>query len=467
MEENRFSKRVYFLFGNQPFEIEEEVTKIVNRLLSEEERTLSLFSYRTGDFFSQDKRGSSKLANDFRLTCETVSYFSCNRVIVLRDIQTIPSKKPPTASLEKTLQEVSLVKTSPNADADWFDADSLAQRLETHHHMTGMHIVREIECYANGTYFLDLVPEYRNRLVYRKKGKGQQAVEIAEFLRSKTKKNLLFERPLGETPVRFANNAEIVALIKRCIASPPKRTFFIVTANIKNIKEVNRELVKLLTDKAKTIKKTISYDDFRPVSWIVTQARNRNLTIDAPTADLLIEIAGTDFSILNMELDKLSILFPAGSEITPKLLMENAGHSKRFTIFRAAEFLLKRDLRNALQCIEQIVGENAADAIGLYALIVSQFRRVLKIAWLMEAGYGDRPIIDRLKLNPWVARQSIKHIRNFTVRELENIVVHLAKLDLQVKYAAKDVLIVLENICFQICRGDLTAKTYLDRSWCP
>ena len=467
MGNNQPSHRVFFIFGNQSFEIDCEVQNVVNSFLSKEEQTHSLFTFRVRDFFDSDKNRSAKIIGNFRSTCETVSFFPSDKVIVLHDIQAIPSKKTPVDSLKKTLKEIHLVKTSPDLDAEWFDADSLAEQLETHHHITGMHIVREIECYANKTYFLDLVPEYRNRLVYRKKGTGRQAVEIAEFLRSKIKRNLLFERPANETPIRFGDNARGIALIKGCIESSPHRVVFIVTANIRNIREVNSELANVLQKKAKIIKKTVSYDDFRPISWIITQARSKGVIIDAPTADLLIEIAGTNFSVLNMELEKLSILFPAGSEITPKLLMENISYSRRFTIFRAAEFLLRKDLRNTLECIEQIIGESTSDAIALYALIVSGFRRILRMAWLMEAGYTDKSIIDRLKLNPWAAKQSIKHIRNFTTQELENIVVHLAKLDLQVKYAAKDVLILLENICFQVCQGTLVSQNHLDRSWCP
>ena len=467
MNENLSVPQIHFIFGNQTFEIEAETKKIADTIVTKEEQSHSLFSFRTSDFFDQDRSKSSKVIGNFQSSCEIVSFFSSNTVIVLNDIQAIPSRKSPAAGIEKSLKGINLVKMAPDIDADWFDADSLTEQLETHHHITGRHIVREIECYANQTYFLDLVPEYRHRLVYRKKGKGQEAVEIAEFFKSKIKKRLLFERPVDDLPTPFASGSKAIDVIKRCIESPPRTVYLIVTANIKKMGEVNREVADLLQKKARVVQKTIANDSFRPLSWVMTQAQGKNLMMNAPTADLLMEVAGTDLAVLNMELDKLSILLPAGSTITPELLIKNICHSKRFTIFRAAEFLLKKDLRRALECVEQIVGENVSSVVSLFSLIVSQFRRVLKMAWLLEAGFEERRIAGKMKLHPWVAKQSIGHLRNFTTQELENIVVHLAKLDLQVKYAAKDAPIILENACFQICQGSFASKDYLDRSWCP
>ncbi len=458
---------LYFIFGNQSFELKAEVKKIVNELLTSEEQEHSLFRYSANDFFGQDRKRAAQILSDFRSTCETISFFASKTVIVLQDVQAIPSQKSPIDTLETKLKEINLVKLSGELKDEWVDADSLTEQLETHHHITGNQIVREIECYPQKTFYLNLIPEFHNRLIYRKKGKGQDALEIAEFLKSKIKGKLLFNRPTSESPISQTDHAEPIAVIKHCVESVPSHVVLITTANIKNLKEVNKEIGELLQKNAISIKKTISYDNFRPISWVIGQVKNKQLVINTPTADLLIEVAGTDFNILDMELDKLSILLPAGTEVTPKVLMKSITQSRRYTIFRAAEFLLKRDLRNALECVEQVVGENISDAIGLFSLIVSQFRRILRISWLMEAGFVEKTIVDKLKLNPWAARQSIKATGNFTIQELENIVVYLAKLDLQIKYAARDVLVILENICFQICQGALVSKKPLSRSWTP
>ena len=467
MNQKKSSPQVFFIFGNQSFEIETEVNNIVNDTLNEEEQKHSLFSFKTSDFFSQDRKSSQKALNEFRSTCETISFFSSKTVIILHDVQNIPSKKSPLETLENHLRKINLVKVSTEPDADWFDADSLSEQMDTHHHITGWQLIRDIECYKNKTFFFDVIPEFRNRLIHRKKGTGQDTIELTEFLKNKIKGTLLFERPSTEAPLNLADNTKPTELIKRCVQSPPSQIVLIITAHIKNIREVKKEIGNHLQKYAKVIKKTIAYDNFRPVPWIIKQAKSKNLIIDTSTADLLIEIAGTEFFVLDMELEKLSILFPAGTEITEKALFSSVSHSRRFTIFRAAEFLQRKELRGALECIEQVVGENPADAIGLFSLIVFQFRRMLKISWLMDSGLVEKRISDKLKLNPWAAKQTIKHVRNFTTSELENIVVYLAKLDLQVKYAAKDALIILENICFQICPGALITKGHLDRKWCP
>ena len=178
-------------------------------------------------------------------------------------------------------------------------------------------------------------------------------------------------------------------------------------------------------------------------------------------------MAGTEFSVLNMELEKLSILFPPNSKISTEDLLSNTSHSKRFNIFRITNYLVQKNLKSTLESLELILKFHPADSVSVFGLISTHFRRLLKIAWMQEKGDIEKNIILNLKINQWVAKQTIKHTRNFTLKELENIVVFLSKSDLQIKYNVKDALIILENICFQICQGGFVDNQYISRQWVP
>jgi DNA polymerase III delta subunit len=467
--ENNKNKTIsfYLIYGNQPLEIKESCNRIVSSLLKPEDQAHSYFIYNAKDLASSDKSLSSKLVGELERTAATISFFGTTIVIQIDDIQKLSAKKSAIDTLLKDLKEINLIRLEQNGQDEWFDADSLKQPSKTHHHITGGQLITEVQNYGQKKFYLELVPEFKGRLIFQEKGEKSNSIEIQAFLKSKLKRDIIFSKPENQNPIIDGANNQMMDLLNRYLDTPPSNIVFVLTANIKNLKEINNTLKNKLEQKANILKTTISYDDFRPVGWILNRAKQKGLKIEREAAELLIEISGTDYTILNMELEKLSILLPPNSELTTEVLTKSITHSKRFTIFRAAEFLMIKDLNNAMACIEQIVGENNSDAVGVFSLIVAQFRRVLKIAWLVENGEHEKKIVQKLKIHPWVVKQSLKHARSYKIVELENIVIHLSKIDLKVKYAAKDVLIILQNLCLLICNNSFKTRKYIDRHWLP
>jgi len=457
----------YFLFGNQPLEIKERVNELTASLIPKSDQEHAVFSFDTADFFSREREKAKKQFSEFQNTCQTVSFFAPKIVVQLYNLQKIPLKKSPTDAIDAGLKEINFVKTVVDEESVWFDIDSSIERLETRHHVTGAQIVDEVVHCGGSTFYLKLDSSWANRLIYRQKGKTKETVLLKSLLNERLKGNLVFDPPEGELLDSQSGTSMVVALLKSYIESPPEQVSLIYTANIRQPREINTEIYQLLKKHTKEIKCTVAYDNFRPVAWVVERAKKKQLRLNAETADLLIEIAGTDFSVLNMELDKLALQFPSHQQVVPEDLLKGTSHSKRFSIFRIADFLVQKDLRQALESLEMILKDHPAESIAVFSLIASQFRRMLKIAWMLEGGLSESAVISKLKINQWVAKQAVKHTRNFTLNELENIVVQLAKTDLQVKFFAKDALTIMGNICFQICQGVFAEKRYIDSHWLP
>lgn len=452
---------VYLIYGNQPLEIAERSKAIIDTIVPQEEQENAVFHFDAGDFFNNDQGKTQQLLADFQNTCETVSFFSSQILIHLKNLQKIPNRKSPTERIEKALKEIHLIQLQ----GEWFDAATTPNRGEPTISM--QKIVRQVLFYGGKTFFLDLDPEWEERIIYRQMARKQEGMELTEFLKWKIKGDIHFRPPHGGDPVKSTDGGKLVNLLKEYVASPPEQVSFVFSANIKKTAELNKEIYTNIKKSGKEIKTTIAYDDFRPTQWIVNRAKEKNLFFDKTMADLLIEIAGADFSILDMELSKLALLSEKNQRITPELLINSVSHSKRFSIFRVANFLIQRDLKGTLESLEQLVGEKSSDAIGIFSLIAAQFRRALKASWLLDSGIPEKEVATKLRMNPWLAQQLIKNTKQFSTVELENIVVHLAKLDLQTKYSAKDAQAILQNVCFQICEGSLRKKQHIDRYWVP
>lgn len=459
-------KHVHFIYGNQTFEIDEEVTRLIQATFGEEIIKEAIYHFDVADFFSRDSSENRKLLDQFQNTCETVSFFAPTIFVHLKNLQKLRPPKQNIERITEDLEQIHLVRAELDGQMVWFDADTLVEKQDTRHHIIGKQIVSQLTVIDKNTLYMELDPSWQERTIYQRSGDEAEAVDIRNFLRTKLKKEIMLSHEFGSPSVQSANTNELYALITYYLHHPPSQVELVMSANIRKTSEIDSKLFDLLSRNAHLIKKTVSYDDFRPLRWIVDRARSKGLEIDSTSADLLIEIAGNEFAVLDSELEKLAVLYGENAALKPEDLIRGVSHSKSFTIFRIADYLSKKDLKNSLECLEQLLGTHSVEPVNIFGLIASQFRRLLKIVWLQNQAMPEKQIVSTLKLNAWIARQLIQQIESFTERELENIVIHLAKCDIALKYS-KDARIVLKNMCYLICMNEFRSQRYLERKWLP
>ncbi len=460
-------KHIHFIYGNQPLEIEEEINKMVESLLPPENKNEAVFYFDSEDFFSKDQNQNRNLIGEFKNTCETVSFFSPVILVYLKNLQKLQVKKKQKDPLEKELQRVSLAKLDQSSDLTWFDADTLLESRDTRYRLTGKQVVKKIKHISGNRYSIVLEEPWIGRDVVQIKGNKHYPISIEDFLIRKLNKDLQFEKDNSSFDQHTDKTDAFVSLVCQYLKSPPPQVELVISAHIRNTRELNQEIYSLIKQNAKEIRKTVSYDDFRPVSWVVERARRKGIVMDQVLSDLLIEIAGSNYAILDMELEKLSMLNPPNQPVTPEMLLESVSQSKNFTRFRITDFLAKKDLKNALECLGLLLDRHSADYVNIFSIIAAQFRRLLKISWMLQLDIPQKKIVEKLGINQWIAKQLIKQIDNFTTRELENLVVFLSKSDVQLKYSSKDAMTLLENVCFLICQSEFKNRRLIKKHWLP
>ncbi|MCG8333615.1 MAG: DNA polymerase III subunit delta [Proteobacteria bacterium] len=460
-------KHVHFIYGNQPFEIEEEVEKLVNKLLPEDNRKEAVFTFDIEDFFSKDQNQNRNSISDFKSTCETVSFFSPVILVHLKNLQSLVLKKKGKEPLSKELERINLVKVKIDGNVEWVDADTLVTPPQSHYRINGRQIAQSISVETGNTHRIVLDETWKNRIVFQQKSSKFQQLSIKELLSQKLNCDLEFVDAAADSTLNASVSDDFVALLCDYLASPPPQVELVITADIKNTREINQKIYSLIKTHANQTKKTVAYDDFRPVTWVMERAQKKHLTLDRTAADLMIEIAGSDYGNLDMELDKLTVLLPQDQNVLPEVLIRSVSQSKSFTVFRITDSLLKKDLKEALECLETLLNTHSADYISIFALIAAQFRKALKISWMSEQGLPEKIIIDNLGINQWIGKQLIKQVQNFTTKELENLVIFISKCDVQLKYSSKGASTLLENICFLICQNEFRKFKSIKSKWLP
>ncbi len=250
--------------------------------------------------------------------------------------------------------------------------------------------------------------------------------------------------------------------MQKYLLNPPHGCFFILTAFATRDQDLSTPLLKAIKQQGR-IQKFVAYDDDNPIAWTIARGRQKQLSMTPQLARLLIELVGNDLNVLDQELEKLSLLSlksvngdeprPQSLRLKEETLLEHVRGAKSFSIFRITQSLSNKDLVGALETLDQILLGKPSGPIGLFVLVYRQFRTLLRIHYFKQQNLPPPTILSKLQLHPFLGKRLVAQAQSFTLDELEQIVIHMAELDLQIKYNAKVARSLLQNLFQQICTG--------------
>lgn len=89
--------------------------------------------------------------------------------------------------------------------------------------------------------------------------------------------------------------------------------------------------------------------DYQLAGWIEKHVTHFKFHIDANTATMLAEHIGNDLSRIHKELEKLRVILPPNSVITPEVVEKYIGISKEYNIFELQDALGTRDAQKTIK----------------------------------------------------------------------------------------------------------------------
>ncbi|MDO7171285.1 DNA polymerase III subunit delta [Mariniflexile sp. AS56] len=188
----------------------------------------------------------------------------------------------------------------------------------------------------------------------------------------------------------------------------------------------------------KTLKKTgVVYEskklyENQVADWIRRVLSSKNYTIAPKAAQMLVEFLGTDLSKINNELDKLQIILPKGTQITPEHIEENIGISKDFNNFELRHAIGERNALKAFRIVNYFA-ENPKDnpMVVTVSLLFSFFSQLLHFHGLSDK--SPRNVASALKVNPYFVNDYITAARNFPMRKVSGVISTLREFDVKSK----------------------------------
>ncbi|GAA4301863.1 DNA polymerase III subunit delta [Aestuariibaculum suncheonense] len=166
--------------------------------------------------------------------------------------------------------------------------------------------------------------------------------------------------------------------------------------------------------------------------WIRRVLASQKYSIEPKAAQMLVEFLGTDLSKINNELEKLKIILPDGSQITPEHIEENIGISKDFNNFELRKAIGERDVVKAHRIVKYF-GDNPKDnpMVMTVSLLFSFFSQLLHYHGLSDK--SPRNVAAALKVNPYFVNDYVTAARNFPMRQVSSVVSTLREFDVKSK----------------------------------
>lgn len=166
--------------------------------------------------------------------------------------------------------------------------------------------------------------------------------------------------------------------------------------------------------------------------WIRRVLTAKKYTISPKAAQMLVEFLGTDLSKINNELEKLQIIIPKETQITPELIEENIGISKDFNNFELRKAVGERNVVKAHQIINYFA-ENPKDnpMVVTVALLFNFFTQLLQFHGLSDK--SPRHVASALKINPYFVNEYILAARNFPMKKVSAVISALREFDIKSK----------------------------------
>jgi len=212
--------------------------------------------------------------------------------------------------------------------------------------------------------------------------------------------------------------------------NPQPSTILVFNYKYKTI-DKRKSLYKALNKTALVFESKKLYDNQVP-SWINKVLAGKNYSITPKGAQMLTEFLGTDLSKISNELDKLRIVLPEGTQITPELIEVNIGISKDYNNFELHKAIGYRDVVKANKIINYF-GENPKDnpMVLTVGFLYTYFSRVLHLHGLKDK--SSRNVAAALKISPYFTEEYIVAARNYPMKKVSAIISDLRVFDVKGK----------------------------------
>ncbi len=147
---------------------------------------------------------------------------------------------------------------------------------------------------------------------------------------------------------------------------------------------------------------------------------------------MLVEFLGNNLGKINNELEKLQIVLPKGSVITPKDIEENIGFSKDFNVFELRKAIGERNQLKAYTIAQNFANNPKENPMVVTtSLVFGFFIQLLKYHGLKDR--NPKNVAFAIGVNPFFMKEYDVALKNYPMKKVSQIVTSLRDIDVKSK----------------------------------
>jgi DNA polymerase-3 subunit delta len=226
---------------------------------------------------------------------------------------------------------------------------------------------------------------------------------------------------------------ELIKTIDKLVsyAENPQPTTVLVFAYKYKTLDKRKSLVKIIQKNGLLFESKTMYEN-QVGTWISKILKGKGYQIEPKATAMLVEFLGTDLSRINNELEKLQIILPKGTTISPSHIEENIGFSKDFNVFEFRKAIGERNQLQAYRIADHFAQNRKEYPMVLTTgMVFSFFSSLLQYHGLKDKSVGNVSRI--LKVNPYFVKDYDVALKNYPMRKVSGIVSTLREVDIRSK----------------------------------
>ena len=285
-------------------------------------------------------------------------------------------------------------------------------------------------------YYIDAIATYieNNVLAEEEKGFNQMVlygrdVSVEDIVSNAKRFPMMAERQV--VIVKEAQElSRTIDKLEAYAANPQPSTVLVLCYKYKKL-DKRKKLYKTVGKSGVLFESKKLYDNQVP-DWIRRVLKGKNYSISPKAAQMLVEFLGTDLGKINNELQKLQLVLPKGTEITPQHIEENIGISKDFNNFELRKAIAERDVMKANRIIYYFA-QNPKDnpLVMTISLLYNFFSQLLQYHALPDK--SQFAAAKALKINPFFVKEYQTAGKHYPMRKVSQVVGLLREADVKSK----------------------------------
>lgn len=218
-------------------------------------------------------------------------------------------------------------------------------------------------------------------------------------------------------------------LLERYLENPNPLTTIIFAFNDKV--DERKKIVRLIREQKHYINiKSLTYKEI--ANKLVEVAKKNKFKLSLNDATYISEASLNNIDISLLELDKVFLYYDKPCEIQRVDLENIISHSLDDNNFKFVDAVIKRKINEAINYLSNFKLFKI-EPLSVVSLLTREYRLMLIAKDLYQKGYSYRTISTKLDVPEWKADKIIANVNTYSIKELEDKILDLSKLDYELK----------------------------------